>query len=160
MTLEEFDQHVPKVDEILARSDSAGTRLQLLCDYMKEHIEHYDWFGFYLSVPGERRLALGPFAGEPTEHLQIPYGRGICGQAADQEATFVVQDVSTQDNYLACSLEVQSEIVVPVFQEGEVIGEIDIDSHVKNPFTGADNQFLEGLAEKLAPLVAEILPRR
>jgi GAF domain-containing protein len=159
LTIDEFNAHHPKIEQLLSRQDSEGTRLQLLCDYLREAISHYDWFGFYLAVPGERMLALGPFSGEPTEHVRIPYGRGICGQAAEREETFVVQDVSTQDNYLACSLEVKSEIVVPVFHQGRVVGEIDIDSHVTNPFTEADNRFLEDLAERVAPLLAAILPR-
>ena len=159
MTIDEFSTHYPKIEQLLSRRDSEGTRLQLLCDYLREAVPHYDWFGFYLAVPGERMLALGPFSGEPTEHVRIPYGRGICGQAAEREETFVVQDVSTQDNYLACSLAVKSEIVVPVFHEGRVVGEIDIDAHVTNPFTEADNRFLEGLAERVAPLLAVILPR-
>jgi GAF domain-containing protein len=159
MTLQEFEQLRPGVAGILNRSDSEGTRLQLLCDYLREQVAHYDWFGFYLVVPGRRMLALGPFSGEPTDHVRIPYGRGICGQAADREETFLVQDVSTQDNYLACSLSVQSEIVVPVFYQGEVVGEIDIDSHVRNPFTEGDRSFLESLGEDVAPLLHAILPR-
>ncbi|NBC30161.1 MAG: GAF domain-containing protein [Spirochaetes bacterium] len=157
MTLDEFNRHQPNIDTILTDPASEGTRLQNLCDYLKEYIDHYDWVGFYLSVPGERMLALGPFSGEPTEHIRIPYGRGICGQAADREETFVIQDVTTQDNYLACSLAVKSEIVVPVFHEGAVVGEIDIDSHGANPFTDADNTFLEELARRVAPEVAAIL---
>jgi GAF domain-containing protein len=157
VTIEEFKQHDSRINAILTDPSSEGTRLQNLCDYLKEHIDHYDWVGFYLSVPGERMLALGPFSGEPTEHIRIPYGRGICGQAADREETFLIQDVTTQDNYLACSLAVKSEIVVPVFHGGEVVGEIDIDSHVANPFTEADNQFLEALAERVAPEVAAVL---
>ena len=158
MTIQQFNDLRPGIDAILRREDSEGTRLQLLADYMRDSVEHYDWFGFYLAVPGKRMLALGPFSGEPTEHLHIPYGRGICGQAADSAETFVVQDVSTQDNYLACSLSVTSEIVVPVFHEKDVVGEIDIDSHLTAPFTDADKRFLESLAKKVAPLVSAILP--
>ncbi|MFP4484910.1 MAG: GAF domain-containing protein [Spirochaetaceae bacterium] len=159
MTIDEFNEHRSSIEQLLTRPGSEGTRLQLLCDYLRDAIDHYDWFGFYLAVPGERTLALGPFSGEPTEHVRIPYGRGICGQAAEREETFVVQDVTTQDNYLACSLAVKSEIVVPVFHDGEVVGEIDIDSHVTNPFTEADKRFLEELADRVASLVAAILPR-
>jgi GAF domain-containing protein len=121
-------------------------------------VPHYDWFGFYVSVPGRRELALGPFSGEPTEHTRIPYGRGICGQAAEREDTFVVQDVDAVENYLSCSVHVKSEIVVPVFDSGEVVGEIDIDSHVREPFTQTDTRFLEGLARRVAGLIRDIMP--
>jgi GAF domain-containing protein len=147
-----------EVDELLAADTSSGTRLQRLCNLLAERIPHYDWFGFYITVPGRRELALGPFSGEPTEHTRIPFGRGICGQAAEREETFLVQDVSAAENYLSCSIHVKSEIVVPVFHDGEVVGEIDIDSHVTEPFTEADTAFLEALAEKVASLVAELMP--
>ena len=146
------------VDSILSGGASSGTKLQRLCDLLRERVPHYDWFGFYLTVPGRRELALGPFSGEPTEHTRIPFGRGICGQAAEREQTFVVQDVDAVENYLSCSIHVKSEIVVPVFEEDRVVGEIDIDSHVKEPFTESDNLFLEALAEKVAPLVVDVMP--
>jgi GAF domain-containing protein len=146
------------VDSILSGDASSGTKLQRLCDLLRERVPHYDWFGFYLTVPGRRELALGPFSGEPTEHTRIPFGRGICGQAAEREQTFVVQDVDAVENYLSCSIHVKSEIVVPVFEEDRVVGEIDIDSHVKEPFTESDNLFLEALAEKVAPLVVDVMP--
>jgi GAF domain-containing protein len=146
------------VDSVLSGDASSGTKLQRLCDLLRERVPHYDWFGFYLTVPGKRELALGPFSGEPTEHTRIPFGRGICGQAAEREQTFVVQDVGAVENYLSCSVHVKSEIVVPVFDEDRVIGEIDIDSHVKEPFTESDNLFLEALAEKVAPLVMDVMP--
>ena len=105
---------------------------------------------FYLTVPGSRLLRLGPFTGAETEHTEIPFGRGICGQAAETGTTFVVQDVAAQDNYLACSLKVKSEIVVPILRNGTLLGEIDIDSHMKAPFSGEDRKLLEWLAERIA----------
>ena len=147
-----------EVDELLSADASSGTRLQRICNLLAERVPHYAWFGFYITVPGRRELALGPFSGEPTEHVRIPFGRGICGQAAEREETFVVQDVGAADNYLSCSIHVKSEIVVPVFGNGTVIGEIDIDSHVKEPFTDADTLFLESLAERVSPLVSDIMP--
>ncbi|MFO8064805.1 MAG: GAF domain-containing protein [Spirochaetia bacterium] len=147
-----------EVASVLDADASSGTRLQRLCDLMTARVDHYNWFGFYLTVPGRRELALGPFSGEPTEHTRIPFGHGICGQAAEREETFVVGDVDAVENYLSCSVEVKSEIVVPVFHADNVVGEIDIDSHVKNPFTQADSRFLESLARRTAPLVVDIMP--
>jgi len=144
-------------NRIMSQQISAGTRLQQLCDYLRQAVSHYNWFGFYLAVPGKKELVLGPFSGEPTEHLRIPFGRGICGQAADRKETFVVQDVNSQSNYLSCSIHVKAEIVVPVFHQGEIVGEIDIDSHVSSPFTDEDRVFLEELAELVSEPVASIL---
>jgi len=99
-----------------------------------ENVPHYDWVGFYLVDKAKKELVLGPFVGEPTEHVRIPFGRGICGQAAERRTTFVVQDVSKEGNYLACSPKVKSEIVIPLFKGGEIIGELDIDSHTLSPW--------------------------
>lgn len=152
----EVDRLLEESESLLTQHTSAGTRLQRLSDYLRGAVRHYNWFGFYLAVPGEQLLVLGPFSGEPTEHMQIPFGRGICGQAAETGRTFLVQDVNSQDNYLACSPKVQSEVVVPVFQSGRFVGEIDIDSHAKGSFTDKDRDFLEQLATRVAPVVGEL----
>lgn len=140
---------------ILDGDNDGPGKLQETADALRELIPHYNWVGFYITLPGTRTLVLGPFAGEPTEHTHIEYGIGICGQAADRKATVLVQDVSKEDNYLACSIKVKSEIVVPIFRNGNVVGEIDIDSHRRDAFTEADSRFLEELAriaEQLIPI--------
>jgi L-methionine (R)-S-oxide reductase len=131
---------------------SPRERLDALCFFLKKNIVHYDWFGFYIARRAEALLDLGPYAGEGTEHVLIPFGRGICGQAADSGETFVVDDVSSASNYLACSLKVKSEIVVPVFTPGTTVvaGEIDIDSHAIAAFGPEDRAFLERLALRVA----------
>ncbi|TVR60684.1 MAG: GAF domain-containing protein [Spirochaetaceae bacterium] len=135
-----------------------GTALQLVCECLRAGVAHYDWVGYYIAVPEIRELALGPFDGEKTDHIRIPYGQGICGQAADRLATFTVQDVNLEANYLSCSPRVKSEIVVPVFLDGEFIAEIDIDSHELNVFSDADEAFLKIIAEMTAPLIAKFRP--
>jgi GAF domain-containing protein len=126
-------------------------------------VARYDWFGFYVARRAEALLDLGPFVGEPSDHVLIPFGRGICGQAAESGETFVVDDVSSASNYLACSLKVRSEIVVPVFAplkpgsgEREFLGEIDIDSHEVAAFGAEDREFLEGLASLIASDLAAL----
>jgi GAF domain-containing protein len=138
---------------LLAAPGGARERLQSLCELMKLRLPYYDWFGFYVARRIEPLLDLGPYSGESTEHVLIPFGRGICGQAAESRRTFVVDDVSAQPNYLACSLKVKSEIVVPVFAsagsdpgERRFTGEIDIDSHTAGAFKREDLLFLERLA--------------
>ncbi|MGQ9561741.1 MAG: GAF domain-containing protein [Candidatus Oleimicrobiaceae bacterium] len=135
------------VATILDWPSDRGRRLQAICNLLKEQVRHYDWVGFYLVGNTPDLLVLGPFAGEPTEHVRIPFGRGVCGQAAARKETVVVQDVSQEQNYLACSLHVKSEIVVPLLREGRVLGELDIDSHTLAAFGEHDRCFLEAIAQ-------------
>ncbi len=119
---------------------------------LKSKIEYYDWVGFYLLDPPNNRLVLGPYKGAPTEHTHIPVGRGICGQVAETWETMTIQDVTQQENYLACSMDVRSEIVVPIMHNGIFVAQIDIDSHAFAPFTSEDEQFLAAIATQLADL--------
>jgi L-methionine (R)-S-oxide reductase len=148
------------VDEIMADGSSEGTRLQRICDLLRREVPRFSWVGFYLAYEETRELLLGPFAGTPTEHTVIPYGRGICGQVADSRQLLIVEDVTAEANYLACSLATKAEIVAPVFFDGQFVGELDIDSHVLGPFESDEATLLEGVAEKTAPLVYAILPRK
>ncbi len=141
-----------RITDIIGNTDNSQDRkLQSICDVLKAEIPHYDWVGFYI-VSQPRVLSLGPYAGEPTDHAEIPFGRGICGQVAESEETFVIQDVSTEDNYLSCSVDVKSEIVVPIFKDGEFVAQLDIDSHALVPFTDADTAFLEGICKSIGKL--------
>jgi GAF domain-containing protein len=133
---------------------SAEDRMQALCDMLAEEVDHYDWVGFYMVDPeDDRMLVLGPFYGEPTEHTKIPFGKGICGQAADTGRLFLVQDVTRETNYLSCSSEVRSEIVLPIFKNGKIAGELDIDSHTSSPFTEADEWLLERICEHVSKII-------
>ncbi|MBW2263154.1 MAG: GAF domain-containing protein [Deltaproteobacteria bacterium] len=134
-----------RVHGVITGPGERDAKLQTISDLLRENVDHYDWVGFYLVEPGTRTLVLGPFAGEPTEHVRIPFGKGICGQAAESGETFVVHDVTAEDNYLSCSASVRSEIVLPLFKDGAIAGELDIDSHVTSPFTNEDRDFLEGI---------------
>ncbi|MDA0950413.1 MAG: GAF domain-containing protein, partial [Bacteroidetes bacterium] len=109
--------------------------------------------GFYFHEAQTSTLHLRAFSGEPTDHTQIPFGKGICGQVAESNQNFIVSDVKAQDNYIACSLNVKSEIVIPLFKNGQNIGQIDIDSHTIDPFTQEDVDILE----YVNALVAEIV---
>jgi len=108
----------------------------------------YTWVGIYL-LDGDD-LVLGPYLGKPSPHTRIPLGRGICGAAATSRATIIVDDVNSDPRYLACSIETQSEIVVPIMRGGEVLGEIDIDSDRRAAFGPADQHRLEAVAALLA----------
>ena len=124
-------------------NSSMETKLTEICVLLKQEIKTYDWVGFYFSNHETKTLHLIAFAGIPTDHTTIPFGKGICGQVAVSNKNFVVPDVLAQDNYLACSIDVRSEIVIPLFLKGKNIGQIDIDSKKTDPFTSKDSIFLE-----------------
>lgn len=132
---------------------SIEEKLQKTCEILQHSVAHYDWVGFYFANHQQQTLHLGPFAGLPTDHTVIPFGKGICGQVAESNQTFVVDDVTAQDNYISCNIDVKSEIVVPIFVNGTNIGQIDIDSNTLNAFTEEDREFLEWLAEKVGKFI-------
>lgn len=142
------------LDDILSSEISRMDKLQRICDVLVEKVAHYDWVGFYLADNEDEILQLGPYRGAPTEHVRIQFGRGVCGRAALSGKTLLIQDVSRETNYLACSLDVKSEIVVPIIKEGCFIAELDIDSHAKNAFSKEDRLFLERLCARITPLFA------
>jgi L-methionine (R)-S-oxide reductase len=149
-----FDMLFESIEEMVTVSVKATTTLQVITTLLKKYVPHYDWVGFYMVDPKkERKLVLGPYSGAHTDHTRIPFGKGICGQAAERGETFLIQDVSKEDNYLSCSINVKSEIVVPVFRDGKVVGQIDIDSHQLEPFTDEDKEFLEKLAKLVSGLM-------
>ncbi len=149
----EFELLLPKIQLLLQQEQYSRTeKLQQLCELLRQEISYYNWVGFYFANHENKTLHLGPYAGAVTDHTVIPFGKGICGQVAESNQNFVVPDVQAQDNYIACSFTVKSEIVVPLFVQGKNIGQIDIDSHVLDPFTAADERFLEWVNEEVAKL--------
>jgi len=148
-----FQELKPKVQDILHHKNILREdKLLQICHLLRDNIDYYDWVGFYFANHEEKTLHLGPYAGEPTDHNVIPFGKGICGQVAVSNENFVVPDVKAQDNYIACSFTVKSEIVVPLFVDGKNIGQIDIDSHVIDPFTELDERFLEFVNKEISKL--------
>jgi L-methionine (R)-S-oxide reductase len=138
-----------KVTADVAAATAAVTAMEGAVAALKQGIPYYSWVGIYL-VDGDE-LALGPFLGKPSPHTRIPLGRGICGAAATEKRTIAVDDVNSDPRYLACSIETKSEIVVPIMQGTEVLGEIDIDSDRPAAFGPADRRLLEAVAALLAP---------
>jgi L-methionine (R)-S-oxide reductase len=117
--------------------------------------ERFNWVGVYLLGEGDE-LWLHNYVGEPTEHAKIPVGTGVCGRAVAERTNLNVPDVSAEENYLACSEEVQSELVVLIRAGDDIFGQIDIDSEEKGAFTEDDEIALVGIADKLAEqLMAE-----
>ena len=142
-------EEVARELELAARSArSAEELMSLICERLHERMLKYNWVGFYLLTEdkGERMLELGPFVGSMTPHTRIPLNQGICGAAASSGKTVVVDDVRKDPRYLSCSLETKSEIVVPVFVRGSVVGELDIDSHFAAAFGSEDRKLVEHCA--------------
>ena len=122
--------------------------LQKIVDLLYNTFDKYDWIGIYIIK--NNNLVLGPWKGDkPTEHTIIPIGKGICGAAAKSGITEVVSNVKKDNRYLSCFIETKSEIVVPIKNRNETIGEIDIDSNQKNAFNKKDIIFLEKIADML-----------
>lgn len=139
-----------EVNRLIASQYNRDVILQKIADLLDREVPEFNWTGFYLSSDTkDRMLELGPYVGEATDHTEIPFGTGICGQAAETLDTFVVQDVSKADNYLACSVDVKSELVVPIMKNGEFVGELDIDSHTKNAISDEHKRLCEWICKEL-----------
>jgi GAF domain-containing protein len=132
----------------IAAAPDANAAMQIAVERLKADLAHYTWVGIYLLEGDE--LVLGPYLGKPSPHTRIPLNRGICGAAASQKETIVVDDVNADPRYLACSIETKSEIVVPIMRDARVFGEIDIDSDRPAAFGDEDRMMLESVARGLA----------
>ncbi len=135
--------------ERLARGDDGPELFEDVCRILQRVVPWYDWVGIYLVEGDELVLAAwhGPAA---TEHVRIPIGQGICGAAARERQTIIVDDVNADPRYLQCFLSTRSEIVVPILRNDRVLGEIDIDSDRLAAFGPDDRELLEWLASQLA----------
>jgi L-methionine (R)-S-oxide reductase len=136
-----------RIANVVGPERDAGRALELAVSEIKAAMPDYTWVGIYLLRDGE--LVLGPFLGKPSPHTRIPVGRGICGAAAAEKQTIVVDDVNADERYLACSLETRSEIVVPIMRGDLVIGEVDVDSDRAAAFGPKDRALLEAVAAML-----------
>lgn len=151
----QLDTLKPEVRTILNQKElSVDHRLNEICDLLKKEVSYYNWVGFYFKNADKNELKLRAFAGEPTEHIIIPFGKGICGQVAESNQNFLVSDVHAQDNYISCNLNVKAEIVIPLFVNSKNIGQIDIDSDTIDPFTEADEKFLEFVTAEVAKVLS------
>lgn len=146
---EKFEEILTKIKAVIENKDSLAEKLTQICILLYGGISYYNWVGFYLTDETGKNLILGPYVGAPTDHTKIAFGQGICGQAAERRSTFIVQDVTKETNYLSCSPKVKSEIVVPIFKDDQVVGELDIDSHTIAPFTDEDRAYLENICAVL-----------
>ena len=137
----------------IAEAPGTEAAAQRAVELLHDRFGHYDWVGIYWVDGNGTDLMLGPWIGpEATEHTRIPIGTGICGAAAQSGQTEIVNDVDADPRYLACFSTTRSEIVVPIFADGAVVGEIDVDGSDLGSFDETDARFLEEIAALLAPL--------
>ena len=141
------------ISSAIAAAPNADSAMKQAVELLKDGVPEYPWVGIYLLDGNE--LVLGPFVGKPSPHTRIPLGRGVCGAAAAEKATIVVDDVNADPRYLACSVETKSEIVVPIMRGNDVLGEIDIDSDTPAAFGTRDRELLEPIAALLAERLSE-----
>lgn len=143
-----YNDILASVKTSIAQAPTPDDAMRQAVTILKHQMPDYSWVGIYL-MDGED-LVLGPFLGKPSPHTRIPLNQGICGAAASNKKTIIVDDVDADPRYLACSLETRSEIVVPIIRGSTVLGEIDIDSDKKAAFGSADRDLLESVAALLA----------
>jgi L-methionine (R)-S-oxide reductase len=148
-TMSRIEEVRNEVTELAKATPTAKDLMQGVCKLLHDRMLKYNWVGFYMLEPGAQPpvLVLDGFIGAMTPHTRIPLNQGICGAAASSGKTIVVDDVSKDPRYLACSLETKSEIVVPIFVKGRVAGELDIDSHFPAAFGAEDQQLVQYCAE-------------
>jgi L-methionine (R)-S-oxide reductase len=139
--LSEIERRSTTLDDVLALQE-------FTVHLIAQRLPYYNWVGFYMLDPQDASvLVLGPYHGTSTDHVRIPVSEGICGAAVAQGETVIVDDVSADPRYLSCSIETKSEIVVPIRVRGQIVGEIDIDSHDLSAFGPEDRTFLEECAD-------------
>jgi L-methionine (R)-S-oxide reductase len=145
-----------QVDSILAHITGIEA-LGEVCRFLRHEFRHFRWVGIYLRDGDTLRLAAwsGPQA---TEHVAIPVGQGVCGRAAREGRTIIIDDVRTAPDYLACFLETRAEIVIPIRSGGTVIGEIDIDGNEVKAFDSSDDRLLTAVADRVAALAVTVQP--
>ncbi len=146
------DATLANIEAVTREERDPGRAMERVVEALKREMPHYTWVGIYVLDGDE--LVLGPFLGKPSPHTRIPIGRGICGAAARERQTIIVDDVNADSRYLACSLDTRSEIVVPIMSGERVLGEIDIDSDRSAAFGSEDKRLLESVASLLAPALA------
>jgi GAF domain-containing protein len=148
----DYAASLDKAARIVRAGGKVEAKLDLILSDLVKNFPRYTWAGIY-AVEGDE-LVLRAWKGpQPTQHVRVPLSQGICGLAARTDETVVVDDVRGDDRYLECFPSTRSEIVVPIRKDGEVVGEIDIDSDAIAAFTEEDRAFLERLSAEMAPLL-------
>ncbi|HFJ9440494.1 MULTISPECIES: GAF domain-containing protein [Bacillus] len=143
---EQYETVIKQLDALLTGELNVVANLSNASALLNQFLDRVNWVGFYVTEGNQ--LVLGPFQGMPA-CVRIPFGRGVCGVAAETKTTQLVADVHQFPGHIACDSASNSEIVVPIVKEGIVIGVLDIDSPEKNRFDEVDQRYLEKFVETL-----------
>ena len=158
MSIPKHKEIIAKIQQLLTKDELTVTQgLTAICEVLQKKLKNYDWVGFYFSDFKDQMLYLKAFAGTPTNHTSIPFGKGICGQVALSNKNFLVPEVTAEDNYIACSLDVRSELVVPLFFNGKNIGQIDVDSNIPDRFSNKDVNLLRNICNLVSSSYGNLL---
>ena len=150
-----YDILLKEIKLYLETSSSFEESLKLIFNLLKKRVEKYHWVGYYMNDEKNKSLVLKCFSGKPTSHKIIPYGKGVCGQVANKKKTIIVDDVESEENYISCNIDVKSEIVVPLFLNNIIMGQIDIDSNFPSAFNSHDELFLIEINSLVSKLLEE-----
>ncbi|MCC6865658.1 MAG: GAF domain-containing protein [Ignavibacteria bacterium] len=145
---ERYGQLLTQIKILITGESDLIANLANICAVLKYNIRDFFWVGFYLIKNGE--LVLGPYQG-PLACTRISMGKGVCGKAASQGETIIVPDVNNFSGHIACSNLSKSEIVVPIINNGNVWGVLDVDSDNINMFDETDKKYLEELCSWIKP---------
>ena len=158
MSIPKHKEIIAKIQQLLTKDELTVTQgLTAICEVLQKKLKNYDWVGFYFSDFKDQMLYLKAFAGTPTNHTSIPFGKGICGQVALSNKNFLVPEVTAEDNYIACSLDVRSELVVPLFSNGKNICQIDVDSNIPDRFSNKDVNLLRNICNLVSSSYGNLL---
>ncbi len=144
--VQQYETVIKQLDALLTGESNVVANLSNASALLNQFLDRVNWVGFYVTEGNQ--LVLGPFQGMPA-CVRIPFGRGVCGVAAETKTTQLVADVHQFPGHIACDSASNSEIVVPIMKEGNVIGVLDIDSPEKNRFDEVDQHYLEKFVETL-----------
>lgn len=152
-----YEEILEEIKQSLLENEEVALGLIRVCNLIEIKLDRYNWVGFYFMNHQTKKLHLGPYIGAPTDHTVIEFGKGICGQVAESGQSFVVDDVNAQSNYIACSIDVKSEIVVPMYLGDQLIAQIDIDSNTISAFDHRDDLFLKEVNKLIVERYGEAL---
>ena len=147
--MKEHPQSLASVKGIITSDITVEEKLNGIVKLLNTTYPKCIWVGFYFMNHSTQQLHLGPFIGTPTDHTIIPFGKGICGQVAVSGETYIADNVQEESNYIACSMGVQSEIVIPIYDDKMLVAQLDIDSNTLQAFTDIDRKFLETVCSEI-----------
>lgn len=142
-----YNSLINKIQDELAKTKSLKTNLNKIVVDNLSTIPYFNWTGIYLLDSNENELVLDYYIGKPTEHTNIPVGKGVCGSAVADHEDKIIKNVTQEENYLACSLETRSEIVVLIENQTRIFGQIDVDSDEVGAFDEIDRVYLRKVSE-------------